>query len=128
MTDAALPRWIDGTVDVIAGMVIPLMLMSLGISLSRLKPSALGRSVVFSSARLLLGFAAGVGISALLGLDGIARAAVIIQASMPTAVFNYLFAVRYGNRPSEVASIVVVSTVLSFLTLPILLGFVLSQV
>ncbi len=126
VTDSVLPRWIDGTIDVFAGLVIPLMLMSLGISLSRLKPGSLTSSVMFSLARLILGFAAGVGISALLGLDGIARAAVIIQSSMPTAVFNYLFAARYGNRPGEVAGVVVVSTVLSFLTLPLLLGFVLN--
>ncbi len=124
--EAALPRWVSGTVDTIAGMVIPLMLMSLGISLSRLRPNDLMRSTVYSVARLTLGFAAGVGISALLGLDGIARAAVIIQSAMPTAVFNYLFALRYDNRPTEVAGIVVVSTVLSFITLPFLLAYVLA--
>lgn len=124
--EAALPRWISGTVDTIAGMVIPLMLMSLGISLSRLRPNDLMRSTVYSVARLCLGFAAGVGISALLGLDGVARAAVIIQSAMPTAVFNYLFALRYDNRPTEVAGIVVVSTVLSFMTLPFLLAYVLG--
>ena len=126
LIDAVLPRWIDGTIDLFAGMVIPLMLMSLGISLSRLNPNNLMRSTVFSSARLILGFTAGISVSALLGLEGVARAVVIIQASMPTAVFNYLFAMRYDNRPSEVAGIVVVSTVLSFLTLPLLLGFVLN--
>jgi len=70
--------------------------------------------------------AAGVAISEVLGLEGIARGAVIIQSAMPTAVFNYLFAVRYNNDPGEVAGIVVVSTVLSFLTLPLLLGYVLN--
>lgn len=125
-TEAALPRWASGTVDTVAGMVIPLMLMSLGISLSRLKPNALVRSTVYSVLRLVLGLAAGVGVAAVLDLDGVARAAVIIQSAMPTAVFNYLFAVRYDNRPTDVAGVVVVSTVLSFLTLPLLLSYVLS--
>lgn len=124
--DTALPRWVSGTVDTIAGMVIPLMLMSLGISLSRLRPNDLLSSTLYSVARLGLGVAAGVGISALLGLEGVARAAVIIQSAMPTAVFNYLFALRYDNRPTEVAGIVVVSTILSFITLPFLLAYVLS--
>lgn len=124
--DAELPRWAAGTVDTVAGMVIPLMLMSLGISLSRLRPNALLRSTVYSVLRLGLGLAAGVGVAAVLDLDGVARAAVIIQSAMPTAVFNYLFAVRYDNRPSDVAGIVVVSTVLSFLTLPLLLTYVLN--
>jgi len=127
-TDAELPRWIDSTVDVIAGLVIPLMLMSLGISLSRLKSSSLVRSTSFAVSRLLLGFMGGVLVTSLLGLEGIARSAVIIQASMPTAVFNYLFAVRYGNQPEEVAGVVVVSTALSFLTLPLLMAYALSLV
>lgn len=121
--DATLPRWMTGTVDVIAGCVIPLMLLSLGISLSRLKPAGLKRSSVFAAARLGLGFVVGYGVSVALGLSGVAQAAVIIQASMPTAVFNYLFAVQFNNQPGEVAGIVVISTLMSFLTLPLLLGF-----
>ena len=126
VTETSLPRWAGGTVDTVAGIVIPLMLMSLGISLSRLKPNALLRSTAYSVLRLCLGLAAGVGVSTVLDLDGVARAAVIIQSAMPTAVFNYLFAVRYDNRPTEVAGIVVVSTMLSFITLPFLLAYVLS--
>ncbi|MFL2769733.1 MAG: AEC family transporter [Rhodospirillaceae bacterium] len=126
INDAELPRLIKGTVDSFAGIVIPLMLMSLGISLSRLRPGSLVRSTAFSIARLLIGFVAGYGAATMLGLDGVARAAVIIQSSMPTAVFNYLIAARFNNRPDEVAGIVVVSTAISFLTLPFLLGFAVS--
>jgi predicted permease len=124
LADAGLPRWITGTVDAIAGTVIPLMLLSLGISLSRLKPAGLKRSTIFAALRLILGFAVGHAVGVALGLEGVALAAVIIQAAMPTAVFNYLFAVQFNNQPGEVAGIVVVSTVLSFLTLPLLLGYV----
>ena len=44
---------------------------------------------------------------------------------MPVAVFNFLFAERYGNHPEEVAGLIVISTVMSFATLPLLLWFVL---
>jgi hypothetical protein len=44
---------------------------------------------------------------------------------MPAAVFNYLFAQRYGRAPEEIAGIVVVSTLLAFALLPLLLGFLL---
>ena len=43
---------------------------------------------------------------------------------MPVAVFNYLFALQYDNQPEEVAGTVVLSTALSFLTLPALLWYV----
>jgi predicted permease len=41
---------------------------------------------------------------------------------MPVAVYNYLFAQMYDNDPEDVASLVIVSTVLSVVTTPILLA------
>ncbi len=45
---------------------------------------------------------------------------------MPVAVFNYMFALRYGNRPEEVAAMVFISTLMAFAALPFLMAFVLS--
>jgi hypothetical protein len=42
---------------------------------------------------------------------------------MPAAVFNYLLAQRYDRSPEQVASIVVVSTLLAAVSLPLLLPF-----
>lgn len=126
--DLRLPTWIDNTVQVLAGMVIPLMMLSLGISLARLKPSkgTLGRSLGFAVFRLGAGFVVAVGIVHVLGLTGPARGVALIQSSMPTAVFNYLFALRYDNRPDEVAGMVVVSTLIAFALLPFLMIYVLQ--
>ena len=74
---------------------------------------------------LVFGFAVGVGVAEAFGLEGIARGVVILQSTMPTAVFNYLFSLRYGREHEEVAGIVMISTTLSFATLPLLLWFVL---
>ena len=49
----------------------------------------------------------------------------ILQASMPNAVFNYLFAKQYDAEPDGVAGMVVVSTLLSFAALPLLLWYLL---
>ena len=126
--DLRLPAWIDNTVQVLAGVVIPLMMLSLGVSLARLKPSkgTLGRSFGFAVFRLGAGFVVAVGIVHVLGLTGPARGVALIQSSMPTAVFNYLFALRYDNRPDEVAGMVVVSTLMSFALLPLLMAYVLA--
>ena len=59
------------------------------------------------------------------GLEGVERGVVILQSAMPVAVFNYLFAAEYGADPEGVAGMVVISTVLSFLSLPLLLWYVL---
>ena len=64
-------------------------------------------------------------LAAALGLEGTARGVFIIDCAMPVAVVNYLFATRYGRSPSEVASLVVLSTTLTFVTLPLLLAWLL---
>lgn len=124
--DVRPPLWVMNTLDVLAGFVIPLMMLSLGASLAGLKVSAVGRGVGLAAFRLVGGFLAALAITAALGLEGAARGAVIIQASMPSAVFNYMFALRYGNQPAEVAGVVLIATVLSFLTLPLLVAFALG--
>ena len=124
--DIKLPAFLGNTIDVLAGLVIPLMLLSLGTSLARLRIRSLSSGLMFAAARIGGGFIVALGITHLLGMTGAARGAMIIQSSMPTAVFNYLFALRYDNQPEEVAGIVVISTIVSFLTLPLLMAFVLK--
>jgi predicted permease len=124
--DFALPRWVMNTLATLGNVTIPLMLMSLGTSLASLKVVGLHRSVGFSVFRLAGGFALSLVAVWMLHLEGAARGAVIIQSTMPSAVFNYLFAARYDNRPAEVAGIVFISTIFSFLALPLLMAFVLN--
>jgi predicted permease len=117
----------SNTIATLGNLTIPLMLMSLGTSLASLKVVGLRRSVGFSVFRLAGGFGLSLVAVWLLDLDGAARGAVVIQSTMPSAVFNYLFAARYDNRPGEVAGIVFISTIFSFLALPLLMAFVLQS-
>lgn len=119
------PAWLDATTELIGLMTIPLMLITLGVSLAKLAVASLPRSLGLSVLKLLLGFSLGVGVAYLFRLEGAARGVLIVQSSMPVAVFNYLFAQRYRRAPEEVAGLVVISTALCFLTLPLLLWFVL---
>jgi predicted permease len=41
---------------------------------------------------------------------------------MPVAVYNYVYSQMYEKDPEEVASFVVVSTVISVITIPMLLA------
>ena len=122
---SAVPAWIWNTTEILGGFAIPLMLVTLGVSLAELRVARIGRSVALSLCRLGIGFAVGVALAALLDLEGVARGVLILQCAMPAAVFNYLFAQRYARAPEEVASIVVISTLLAFAGLPFLLGFLL---
>lgn len=120
-TGTRLPPWAANTVDVLAGMAIPLMLVALGHALGSFRVGRLPVAAGIAVARLALGFGMGVALAAALGLEGTARGVVIIESAMPVAVFNYLLAARYDRHPEDVAGAIVVSTLLAFLLLPGLL-------
>ncbi len=120
-----LPHWVDNTIGLVGDLAIPMMLLTLGVALAKLKVTSLWRSVVLSLGRLGLGLSVGIALAELLGLEGAARGVLILESAMPVAVLNYLFAARYERLPEEIAGLVLVSTALSFVTLPALLLIVL---
>ncbi|MEX0807577.1 MAG: AEC family transporter [Dongiaceae bacterium] len=124
-TGWTVPQWIGNTIELLGGVTIPMMLLALGVSLARLRVTTLHRALVLSLVRLAGGAAVGYGIGVLFDLSDLARGAILIQATMPVAVFNYLFAQYYSRQPEQVAGMVMLSTILSFLTLPLLLWAVL---
>jgi predicted permease len=124
-TGAPVPAWLANTAELIGGLTIPLMLFALGVSLARLQIGSLRRSLALSLVRILGGVALGFGIGWALGLSDAARGVLAIQSAMPVAVFNYLFAQLYRREPAEVAGMIVLSTLISFATLPALLLLVL---
>ena len=121
LTDTPLPEWILNTTNLLGGMVIPAQLVALGVSLLELKTGGIARSTFLGLFRLAMGIGVGFLIADAFGLEGAARAIVIIQSAMPVAVSSYLFAQQYERKPEEVAGMVVVSTAVSFVTLPLLL-------
>jgi len=120
------PRWLSNTTQIIGGLSIPLMLLALGVSISRLRVTSLARSLKLAVLRIGLGFLIGVGLAAACGLDGVARGVLILQFSMPPAVLNYIIAARYELEPAEVAGVILVGTLVSFATLPLLMLVVLA--
>ena len=120
-----VPQWAANTVEMLGGFTIPLMLITLGISLQQLKVGQFGKSAFIGAVRLAMGFAVGLGLAEAMGFDGVMKGVLILQSTMPVAVFNYLFAARYNTEPETVAGTVVLSTVVSFATLPLLLVYIL---
>ncbi|MBO6807721.1 AEC family transporter [Thalassospira sp.] len=124
-TDTAVPEWLYNTTNLIGQLTIPLMLFTLGVSLAKLRPVSLARSTALSFLRLGMGFGVGFGLSEVMGLTGMERGVVILQCSMPVAVFCYLFAQLYNREPEEVAGVVISSSFLAAIALPALLWYVL---
>jgi predicted permease len=119
-----VPPWLLNTTGLLGQISVPLMLMALGVALAQLRVHSLHRALVVSILRIGIGAIAGWAVGALFGFHGAFRGVLIIQSAMPAAVFNYLFARLYDNSPEEVAGVIMVSTLLSYLTLPFLVAAV----
>jgi len=118
-----LPGWLDDTLRLLGGTMIPLMLLALGHTVGGLRAKNLKRAFGLGSARLLIAFGVSVGVSSALGIHGVAQGVLVLQGSMPAAVFSYLFAARYERDAQDVAGIVLVSTLLAAAALPFTVSY-----
>ncbi len=124
-TNTPLPKTIANTLQLLGGLAIPLMLLALGYSLATFRIARPGKAIGLAAFRLAMGFSIGVGVAELFDLTGTVRGVVIIESAMPVAVFNFLLAARYDRHPDDVAGAILVSTILSFLSMPALILYVL---
>ncbi len=120
------PEVITNTTQLLGGLTIPLMLITLGISLASMRPGNMSRALTISALRLVVGPALGFLVAWLFRFRGDARGVLVVECAMPVAVFNYLLALRYGRDADEVAGLIMVSTLLSLLTLPVLFALLLA--
>ena len=116
-----VPNFIVNTTMLLTYATIFLILMSLGIALTRLKVFSFNKALISSIARVILGPVVGLILISLFNLNGIAAGVLLIQCSMPSAILNYLVGSMYSPKAviDSIASTIVVSTILSFITIPI---------
>ena len=125
LSGVRVPIWLATTLESIGALLIPLMLMALGNTVGGLKTHNLPRAFGLGAARLIISFVVAVGVSYALGLTGVAQGVLVLQGAMPAAVFSYLFAAQYDRDADDIAGIVLVSTLLGALTLPLLVSYAL---
>lgn len=118
------PRFLTNTLELIGQMAIPLMLLTLGVAVARLTPGNLGRAIWLSLVRVAICIGVALAVGSAFGLAPVAMAILVLQLSMPMAVISYLLAEKYGADAQAVAGLVVVSTLISVLSLPLTLAVV----
>ena len=118
------PRFLTNALELIGQIAIPLMLITLGVALARLRPGRIGRDLALciGKAGLTAGIAASVGLW--FALPPVPLAVLTLQVATPVAVTSYLLAEKYQADADAVAGLVVVSTMLSVIYLPLILAFV----
>jgi len=124
LTHIELPLAIDRAVELAAGGTIPLMLVLLGVQMTKIEFSSNLRPLQLSVAlRLIAAPLIGLLLAALYGIQGGARQGAMTQASMPSMVSATVLAAEYHLDSKLIATIVFISTVLSPLTLTPMLVF-----
>lgn len=117
--DFETPLIVDRPVGLLAGSIIPVMLVTLGIQLHGIGRPKFDADVIRSLVvKLLVQPVVAIPIVAGLGLTGDAAGAIVLQAAMPAAVFAAVIAIELDARPDETATIVMAGTLASVLTLP----------
>lgn len=124
--DLPIPGWLAATTELLGGLVIPAMLLLLGVSLAKLSLTGARRAMTIAVLRLAIGLGSGLFVIWLLNLDGLMAGVVFLQAAMPAAVFNFIFAERFNRSPDQVAGVILASTTVGVLTLPLLVGWALA--
>ena len=118
------PTFLTNTLSLVGQLAIPLMLITLGVAVARLAPGRLGRSAWISLAKAAICVAAAWAVGRWFALPPVAFAVLVLQLATPVAVTSYLLAEKYGADSDSVAGLVVVSTLLSVVLLPVLLAFI----
>ncbi|MEX3017063.1 AEC family transporter [Gymnodinialimonas sp. 202GB13-11] len=125
--DLTPPEVAMNALGLMGQMGIPLMLLTLGAAVARLKPAGVVQALGLSLAKLAIGLAAAIVAVWALGLTGLPAAVLILQMVTPVGVTSYLLAERYKQEPEAVAGLVVISTLLAIATLPVTLSFLLAN-
>ncbi|MDP1779072.1 MAG: AEC family transporter, partial [Anaerolineales bacterium] len=123
-TGFQIPVPLSRTIEIAASGAIPLMIVLLGLELTKIQWShsfrALGVGVL---TKLILGPIVGLLLASMFGLQGHSHQGSVIEAAMPAAVANTVIATEYKLEPSLVTAIVFLGTILSPLTLTPLIVF-----
>ena len=119
-----IPVPVARAVELAANGTIPLMLILLGVQLTRVELSGNQRAMQVSVVlRLIVAPLAALLFAAVFGLQGFSRQASVTEASMPSMVSATVLATEYNLDSKLVTAVVFISTLLSPLTLTPLLVF-----
>jgi len=116
-----MPDIIYTPIHLLSQIVIPLMLVSLGVRMTQINFSAWRIGFVGALVCPLVSVIPAFIILFFIPLEPIQRAQLLVFATLPPAVLNFMFAEKYQKSPVEVASIVAVGNAFSVFTLSLML-------
>ncbi len=124
LANLQIPTSIAQPLNLVGRATLPIMLLLLGARLGSAKLQHFKLSLLSTLVRLGGGFVLGWMSVWIFDLDGMAEAAVMLGAVMPAAVFNYVLSEKYDLYPQLMASTVAISTLISIVTTPLFMYYV----
>ncbi len=125
VTQISVPEPIFKPLWLLGYSTIPLMLVSLGYRLHDIQSLTWGHSFGGALIRILGGLASAYIVVTVLGIQGINRQVILLYGSLPSAVVNFVLTEKYRQDPELAASIIFLTTLFSFVTIPVVLWLIL---
>ncbi|WHI46765.1 AEC family transporter [Microbulbifer sp. VAAF005] len=120
----SLPQAVMSSLNILGGMAIPLMLVTLGHSLAQIKLSDTRVGIIFAIGHVILGGTTALVLTNIFNFVGAMRGVLILQCLMPCAVSTYLWISIYRPQDSaKISGIIFLSTLMSIFILPIVLTY-----
>lgn len=116
-----LPLPLDEAMEQLGQAAIPVALLVLGMQLADTQLRVGHYEIAATAIRLLVAPSIAGAVGALLHLTGLDWQVLVLQSAMPAAVNTVVLVTEFGGDGPRVARTIVVTTLLSFLTLPAIL-------
>ncbi len=119
----SIPKSLFIGMDMIGSITIPFALLVLGYQLAKITFDFSIRAFGIVIYKMLGGFLLALAVTSLLKIEGIFRAIIIIEASMPSAMMSMVLVHKYTNDSALTSSIVSIGMLVSLVSIPLLLLF-----
>ena len=122
--DLKLPIAISNTTTVLAGITIPLLLLTMGTSIAKINFKIETKIVFLTLTRTLLALILAYLLTIFFKIDGVAQKIILMQGVLPAPIFTYMFASQYKVSPEKVANYLMTSTLISIITITVFLTII----
>lgn len=113
------------TTQILGGIVVPIMLITLGISIAGMVARNFLSTLFWALVRTSLAIIAGLLVVEWFSLEGVARGVLIIETVVPVAVFHYLLAYKHNKNSEEISGLILITHLAAILYFPFIFGLVL---
>lgn len=124
LTGTHLPKPIESSFDILGGLAIPMLLLTMGHTLASFQVRDVKQAGLLTVLHLCIAGSVAVAVVWVFGFTGTERGVVILCCLMPSSVANYLFADQYQpDKAPDVAGYILVSTLATLIVLPLALTY-----